>query len=69
MLCGEKPMKVYAVVCTYGGCDICRAGAHIIGVYTSYDKACKVEKAHSVGENSHLHYFDVDTVALDLDYP
>lgn len=63
-------MKVFVVVCNYNGCEDCgNGGGHVVGVFSTHDRAKEEERAHEADRHAHYghyHWCDVQEFEVDV---
>lgn len=58
-------MKLYVVSCFMEGCEECGNEYHIVGIFSTKEKAQEAEKQHNKYKHLHSYNTDIDEVTLD----
>ena len=62
---GVFKMELYVVRCYMQGCEECGNEYHIVGVFSTKEKAQEVEKQHNKYKHLHSYNTNIDKIILD----
>lgn len=58
-------MELFVVRCFMEGCEECGHEYHVVGVFSTMEKAEKAQADHEKFKHLHSFYVDIDKVVLD----